>query len=77
MKEDDKKTLNISLSEERWKELTAIANGQQRSIESIIEEALTACIKKHNQKAPDERINPIEDTKPAKSFGFNSDVRGK
>lgn len=76
-KENRKKSLEIGLPEESWEQLRAKANGQQKSLETIVEEALTAYLKPRNKDAADDRINPIEDTEPAKSWGYNSDVRGK
>lgn len=76
-KETIKKSVEIRLPEESWEQLRAKANGQQKSFETIVEEALTAYLQSLEEGGVDDKINPIADTDPAKSWGYNSDVRGK
>ena len=75
--EKSKKTLTLSLPEESWKRLTALANGQQKSLETIIETALDNYSRREEKGASDSKIDPIKDHEPAKSWGYNSDVKGK
>lgn len=77
--ENNKKAIEISLPEESWERLQALANGQQKQLESVVAEAVTAYIRQQArpEESQDDKINPIEDTEPAKSWGYNSDVRGK
>ena len=72
-----KKTLTLSLPEESWSRLTALANGQQKSLENIIETALDKYSRREEKGAADSKIDPIKDREPAKSWGYNSDVKGK
>lgn len=41
-RENSKKAIAISLPEESWEQLQALANGQQKQLESVVEEAVTA-----------------------------------
>lgn len=72
-----KTTVDVQLPQEMVQQLTALANGQQKSFESIVETALDEYIQNQGSGSPGEKINPIEDTETAKSWGYNSDVRGK
>lgn len=66
-KEHSKRSIALSLPEESWQRLSAMANGQQRSLEGLVTEALEAYIHEQDRHAPDPKIKPIEDTEPAKS----------
>lgn len=72
-----KKSLTINLPEESWERLSAMANGQQRSLEGLVEEAVQAYLGKQEPQLQDPKVDPIENTAPAKSWGYNSDVKGK
>lgn len=69
--------IEVQLPEEMVQQLTALAHGQQKKLDSLLEAALKEYIQKQKSGSPDEKINPIEDTATAKSWGYNSDVRGK